>query len=270
MAELDPGAGGWADFPVGDTRFGDISSFFEPGPVFPGIQVTPTHTGSYIPVGSEERLMGFGSVLAGISLPAVLPFPGRGTPDIVDAEVDGSDQVPAEAPPPYVIDPNERPEWVAWEYPRPGVGLPTPNVSTGAPGTMWEGLWDAVGSIGGIYAQNEWGPQPQAPMGFAAPAAAVAAAPTAESVFGDASVTTAAPRAAVAAVNGGNGGCCPPGAGGGPKYAKICLSTGQVTPFRRRRRRKLLTSSDLNQLAALKAIIGGGAGLNAAVVKAMR
>lgn len=56
----------------------------------------------------------------------------------------------------------------------------------------------------------------------------------------------------------------------GPRYGKICLATGVVTPLRRRRRRRLLTSGDLSDLAAAKSIIGGGAGLNALVVKAVR
>lgn len=46
--------------------------------------------------------------------------------------------------------------------------------------------------------------------------------------------------------------------------------TGEYKPCRRRRRRRLLTSSDLADLASLKAIIGGGGALNAAVVKAVR
>lgn len=70
------------------------------------------------------------------------------------------------------------------------------------------------------------------------------------------------------AVSGGvtmqNG--CPPT---GPKYAKICLATGVVTPLRRRRRRRLLTSSDIKDLSALKSIVGGSA-LQAAVTQAVR
>ena len=64
-----------------------------------------------------------------------------------------------------------------------------------------------------------------------------------------------------------------PGAAGcgptGPKYAKICLATGVVTPLRRRRRRRLLTSSDIKDLSALKSIVGGAA-LQGAVVQAVR
>jgi len=64
--------------------------------------------------------------------------------------------------------------------------------------------------------------------------------------------------------NGGNG-CGPTG----PKYGKICLATGVVTPLRRRRRRRLLTSSDIKDLSALKSIVGGAA-LQGAVVQAVR
>lgn len=62
------------------------------------------------------------------------------------------------------------------------------------------------------------------------------------------------------------GAACPPV---GPKYAKICLATNVITPLRRRRRRRLLTSSDIKDLAALKAIVGGAA-LQGAVVQAIR
>lgn len=56
----------------------------------------------------------------------------------------------------------------------------------------------------------------------------------------------------------------------GPRYAKICVATGEISPLRRRRRRRLLTAGDLSDIASLKAIVGGGAALNAAVVKAMK
>ena len=67
---------------------------------------------------------------------------------------------------------------------------------------------------------------------------------------------------------GGNGcATCPTGS---PRYSKICNATGEVSPLRRRRRRRLLTAGDLSDIASLKAIVGGGAALNAAVVKAMK
>ncbi len=82
-------------------------------------------------------------------------------------------------------------------------------------------------------------------------------------------VGAAAPPAAPPPTGGipvaGNGGCGPTG----PKYGKICLATGVVTPLRRRRRRRLLTSSDIKDLSALKSIVGGAA-LQGAVVQAVR
>ena len=55
-----------------------------------------------------------------------------------------------------------------------------------------------------------------------------------------------------------------------PAKVTVDTRTGAVVPCRRRRRRRLLTSSDLADLASLKAIVGGGAAMNAAVVKAVR
>jgi len=62
------------------------------------------------------------------------------------------------------------------------------------------------------------------------------------------------------------GATCPPV---GPKYAKICLATGQVMPLKRRRRRRLLTSSDLADISSLVAIVGKGAATNAVVTRAV-
>ena len=50
----------------------------------------------------------------------------------------------------------------------------------------------------------------------------------------------------------------------------VDTATGKVTPCRRRRRRRLLTPTDLNDLAALKTIVGGGQSMNFAVMKAVR
>lgn len=62
------------------------------------------------------------------------------------------------------------------------------------------------------------------------------------------------------------------GVGGVAPPARVTVDTrtGAVTPCKRRRRRRLLTSSDLNDLAALKTIVGGGQALNGAVIKAVR
>ncbi len=56
---------------------------------------------------------------------------------------------------------------------------------------------------------------------------------------------------------------------GGVPASQIDPVTGKIK-CKRRRRRRLLTSSDLADLASLKAIVGGGAAMNAAVVKAVR
>lgn len=72
---------------------------------------------------------------------------------------------------------------------------------------------------------------------------------------------------------GGGGSPSPTvGAGGVAPPARVTVDTrtGAVTPCKRRRRRRLLTSSDLNDLAALKTIVGGGQALNGAVIKAVR
>jgi hypothetical protein len=59
-----------------------------------------------------------------------------------------------------------------------------------------------------------------------------------------------------------------PAAAGGK--VTVDTKTGKVTPCRRRRRRRLLTPTDLNDLAALKTIVGGGQAINFAVMKAVR
>lgn len=55
-----------------------------------------------------------------------------------------------------------------------------------------------------------------------------------------------------------------------PRYLRYNCQTGQFSKVPRRRRRRLLTSSDLKDLAALKAIVGGGAKMDGAIVQAIR
>jgi hypothetical protein len=55
-----------------------------------------------------------------------------------------------------------------------------------------------------------------------------------------------------------------------PAKITVDTKTGKVTACRRRRRRRLLTPTDLNDLAALKTIVGGGQAINFAVMKAVR
>ncbi len=56
---------------------------------------------------------------------------------------------------------------------------------------------------------------------------------------------------------------------GNRRYVTLDRQTGKIT-CKRRRRRRLLTNRDLADLASLKTITGGGAALNAAVIKAVR
>jgi len=122
------------------------------------------------------------------------------------------------------------------------------------------GLFDAVdwgeiagGVIGGILD----------PFGYGAATTAAFAPPQVAGMQAVPNLGTP-----VTGITGGvvQGAACPPV---GPKYAKICLATNVITPLRRRRRRRLLTSSDIKDLAALKAIVGGAA-LQGAVVQAIR
>lgn len=55
-----------------------------------------------------------------------------------------------------------------------------------------------------------------------------------------------------------------------PTTVTVDTRTGKVTPCKRRRRRRLLTSSDLQDLAALATIVGKGDALKMAVAKAVR
>lgn len=116
------------------------------------------------------------------------------------------------------------------------------------------------GDLAGGYVQAKYAPSPV--MGLIGPMGGAAAAPSQTGLINQ----YTAPAAT--AVVGGNGcATCPTGS---PRYSKICNATGEISPLRRRRRRRLLTAGDLSDIASLKAIVGGGAALNAAVVKAMK
>ncbi len=67
-----------------------------------------------------------------------------------------------------------------------------------------------------------------------------------------------------APVTTGTGDAC-----GNRRYVTLDRQTGKIS-CKRRRRRRLLTNRDLADLASLKTITGGGAALNAAVIRAVR
>jgi len=200
------------------------------------------------------------SVVSSVGLPApALP------PNVTDIAVVG----PQTLPTPYVIDPDFRPTetvfesegepWVDrtretdWDYVyEQYVILNAPEADVG--------LFDAVdwGSVagtivGGIF--DPFGAGESVRTAFSPPGA-VPSMTTVPQMGGPPGVQAMTPTGTYAP------GC-------GPKFAKINLATREITPLRRRRRRRLLTSSDIKDLAALKAIVGGAA-LQGAVVQAIR
>lgn len=118
--------------------------------------------------------------------------------------------------------------------------------------TIWSTL---LGNVASQYIDTRFAPQ------------ALAAPAQIPNVGGFGNTVNVTQPRAVQTMQSGSCSTCPTGS---PRYSKICNATGEITPLRRRRRRRLLTAGDLSDIAALKAIIGGGAGLGAAVVKAMR
>ncbi len=93
-------------------------------------------------------------------------------------------------------------------------------------------------------------------MGFAPP---VVSLPPPSGIPGQ--PTTITGYSGGAAVTGGD---C-----GNRRYVTLDRETGKIS-CKRRRRRRLLTNRDLADLASLKTITGGGAALNAAVIRAVR
>ncbi len=212
------------------------------------------------------------SVSAPTVVPAVVPQPVAQAPVVVDSTDTGLEPVDFSE---GVIDPDLRPRYTVSEIEEPGTFFPeSPNVWQDTPPTDWDQYYRDYVELNepeGTDMPIDWGDViSTVATGLFTPGAAVQAASTAfTSPFAagppviNPTVTTTAPGR-VPMVTGAT---CPPNQ---PRYAKICLATGQVMPLRRRRRRRLLTSSDLADLASLKAIVGGGAAMNSAVVKAVR
>ncbi len=183
-----------------------------------------------------------------------------------DPEVAGDSEVLDETST-YVIDPEFRPEYTVYENAPGGI------YETNRRPTDWDAYYDryvvlnpeeevaidwgelATQVIGGFFGQQQSPGGTWAPSGIAPVQSAMAGpggAPAGIGITGGTAMVAA-------------GACGPTG----PKYGKICLATGVVTPLRRRRRRRLLTSSDIKDLSALKSIVGGAA-LQGAVVQAVR
>lgn len=218
-----------------------------------GIPVTPQLPGDYQPP----------SIVPGVRVePATAQ---EGTPDSATPESD--------ALPPSVVDPESNTTTTVFE------GVPGGIYETTRRETDWDAVYDAYVILNApegdvpFHDNIDWGTIAGNVIGgifdpFGAGAATTAffqppgIAPSAMAGPGGANVVTGITGGAVMTP----GAACPPV---GPKYAKICLATNVITPLRRRRRRRLLTSSDIKDLAALKAIVGGAA-LQGAVVQAIR
>jgi len=134
-------------------------------------------------------------------------------------------------------------------------------------------FWDDLGSgIGGFIGDvaSAWvssgsifgSPATAAPAGRIAPSG-----PGYQAYRGiPLSTATAVPAPIRSAPMQDQGTCPPPNA----RYLRYNCQTGELSKIPRRRRRRLLTSSDLKDLAALKAIVGGGAKMDGAIVAAVR
>lgn len=203
---------------------------------------------------------------ARISVPpmgVLAPSTPAGSPDLA---VVG----PQALPTPVVIDPDFRPQATVFEDAPGGI------YETNRAPTDWGAVYDAYVILNppeedvAFHGTIDWGEAVGTilggvldPFGVGQYARAALSPPTTVTGIPSLGQQTrlAAPRSVAMATAG-----CPPL---GPKYAKICLATNEITPLRRRRRRRLLTSSDIKDLAALKAIVGGPA-LQGAVVQAIR
>lgn len=204
-------------------------------------------------------------------VPAPLIFPTvRIVPPAASQGVGDSAAVGTEALPPIVVDPEAAQQTTVFEDAPGGI-----YETTRAP-TDWDAVYDAYVILNApeadvpFHDNIDWGTIAGGVVGgILDPFGMGAAVQTAFSPPGVVAGMQAVPNlgAPVTGITGGTtvAGCPPVG----PKYAKICLATREITPLRRRRRRRLLTSSDIKDLAALKAIVGGAA-LQGAVVQAIR
>ncbi len=227
----------------------------------------------------------YATIAAGIagaqaaSVPQMVPVPEIYPTVTVGAPTNGAEEVVPETADVGVIDPEEKPKYTVNEsgyFPAP-IFIPAPNVYRDAPATDWDQVYDDYVVLNAPEEKDvaiDWGDViGTVATGLFQPGAAIGGAYRGiQGLVAQPSATAGPPAGTVATgITGGTamvpGATCPPL---GPRYAKICLATGQVMPLRRRRRRRLLTSSDLADLASLKAIVGGGAAMNSAVVKAVR
>lgn len=250
---------------------GEYSSVAESYAYLRGDFVTGVDFGSAFPGGYYPDIsLGFIPTLpqAFFELPPVLYGPSAAGDVYGDSATPGTDALP-----PIVVDPEQGTQETVFE------GAPT---ATRTRPTDWDWVYEQYVILNAPVVQEEdvpfhgaidWGEIAGTVVGGLLDPFGAGAATTA--YFNPPGVVPSAMAAPqmggpVTGITGVTGmpanGACPPT---GPKYAKICLATGQITPLRRRRRRRLLTSSDIKDLSALKSIVGGAA-LQGAVVQAVR
>ncbi len=230
--------------------------------------VTSVDFGSAYPGGFYPDIsMGFIPSLpqAFFELPPILYEPSTTGAGNGDSATAGPDALP-----PIVVDPGQGKQTTVFE------GEGAPYVAPRTRDTDWDWVYDQYVILNApedepvFHESIDWGAAVGTilggvldPFGVGQYARTALAAPTTVTgvpALGQQPVIRQQPGAVVQSTG------CPPL---GPKYAKICLATNEITPLRRRRRRRLLTSSDIKDLAALKAIVGGAA-LQGAVVQAIR
>jgi len=233
-----------------------------------------------VPLGSI-----YNTIAAGIAaatppeLPQVVPVPEIFPTVEIIAPTTGTEEV-LQGSDVGVIDPESEPKYTVWES--EAEWIPIPVWPQNVPATDWDKVYDEY-----VVLNDETVQQAEEPMagidwgevistvatGLFQPGAAVQGAYSGIAQFVGPPTPVGGPPPTISpSVSVGGAAMTPGGTCGpvGPRYGKICLATGEITPLRRRRRRRLLTSSDLADLAALKAIVGGGANMNQAVVKAVR
>ncbi len=214
-----------------------------------------------------------GGLFGGSAPPSIFPTVRVLAPTATAGDGPGEVAGPEPVSPPNVIDPDLRPTETVFEDAPGGI------YETNRAPTDWDAVYDAYVILNPETPQEvdvpfhdniDWGTVVGGilggvldPVGIGS-AVQTAWAPS-QIVGGMTTVPQMGGPPGVQAMTPTGGGCPPLG----PKYAKICLATREITPLRRRRRRRLLTSSDIKDLAALKAIVGGAA-LQGAVVQAIR
>ncbi len=172
-----------------------------------------------------------------------------------------------EALPPVVVDPEQGQATTVYE------GVPGGIYETTRAETDWDAVYEQYVELNQPQVDDmaiDWGELAGSLIGGIFDPFGLGAATT-QAFNPNTIVATPGLNAPVATSISPTGGVVQQGACGptGPKYGKICLATGVITPLRRRRRRRLLTSSDIKDLSALKSIVGGAA-LQGAVVQAVR